>query len=102
MKLFEDEFKQVLVYADEEMQDVLLNGSAVTSDQFAGWTLKGAEVTNEGNQLVWYNDTANLLSVWNVDSNWNYVSYEAVSENDIVPFNKIEANFYQDFNNSTL
>src|SRR5262249_5087712 len=45
------------------------DGSAVTADQFAGWTPIGAEATASGYLVAWYKARTNAYTFWHADSN---------------------------------
>ena len=46
----------------------------VVAGQFGGWTPIGAEQTASGYEVAWKIPGADPYSVWNTDSNGNYVS----------------------------
>ena len=55
------------------------DGAAVQAGtgQFTGWAAIGAEQTASGYQVVWTAHGADQYSVWNTDSNANYLSNNA-------------------------
>jgi hypothetical protein len=42
----------------------------------SGWQTIAAETVNGDNQVLWKNISGNYLHIWNLDSNWNWVSSE--------------------------
>ncbi|QEI41538.1 Serralysin C [Dolichospermum sp. UHCC 0315A] len=42
----------------------------------SGWQTIAAETVNGVNQVLWKNISGNFLHIWNLDSNWNWVSSE--------------------------
>ena len=49
-------------------------GADVVAGQFFGWTPIGAEQTASGYQVAWKLTGVDQYSVWNTDSNGNYIS----------------------------
>ncbi len=62
---------------------VKLNGAPIVVGQFAGWEMLAAETINGQNQGLWRNTSANVLGVWNLDSNWNYQSGRNLALNSV-------------------
>ena len=50
-------------------------GAAVVAGQFRPWTLVAAEQTAGGYEVAFKDAADNLFSIWNTDSNGNFVSY---------------------------
>jgi hypothetical protein len=76
------------------------SGSAVVSGEFSGWTPIGAEQTSAGGyDVAWKNTATGQYTVWNADSNGNYLSnvVGAVAGNSLA-FESIESTFNQDLN----
>jgi surface antigen len=53
---------------------IKFNGQAISSNSFAGWQTLGVETIGGQNRVLWKNVVDNTVSVWQTDSNWNYVS----------------------------
>ena len=72
-------------------------GSAVTTGQFGGWSLIGAEQTASGYEVAWKFAGSNQYSIWNTDSNGNYTSGFGLSgaSADLM---SLEPSFHQDLN----
>jgi hypothetical protein len=74
-------------------------GVAVVSGQFGAWTPIGAEAAAGGYVLAWKNGAADEYTVWNTDSNGNYLwnAIGAVSGSD-ADLESLEPSFQQDLN----
>ena len=75
-------------------------GAAVTVGEYAGWTLIGAEqVAGGGYDVAWENASTGQYSVWNTNSNGNYLSnlITHVAGNNIA-LESLENTFHQDLN----
>jgi serralysin len=71
----------------------------VTPGQFAGWTLIGAEKTADGGyEVAWKTTASNQYTVWNTDSNGNYVSNIGVVSAKSLALESLEPSFQQDLN----
>ena len=72
-------------------------GANYASGEFGAWTPIGAEGTATGYEIAWKNGSADQYTVWNVDSNGNYVSgaVGAVSGTSMQSF---ETSFLQELN----
>jgi Ca2+-binding RTX toxin-like protein len=51
-------------------------GQQIYQNIYAGWQTLAAETVNGVNQVLWKNISGNFLHIWNLDSNWNWVSSE--------------------------
>ena len=77
-------------------------GADVDAGQFgAGWTPIGAEQTATGYEVAWKND-AGQYSVWNTDSNGNFVSTTAAMSPSNPALESSETGFLQDLNGNGL
>ena len=75
------------------------NGGQIYQNIYAGWETLAAETVNGENQVIWKNVSQNLVHLWRLDSNWNWVSTEAISGlNSAVALTK-ETVFGVDINN---
>ncbi|MBD2149020.1 S8 family serine peptidase [Pseudanabaena sp. FACHB-1277] len=54
------------------------NGSQIYTTIFAGWETVAVENIGGQNQLLWKSASTNSISVWNLDSNWNFLSSAGV------------------------
>ena len=54
--------------------ELILGGTAVVDGQLGGWTPIGAEETAGGYEVAFTLPGTNLFTIWNEDSNGNYVS----------------------------
>ncbi|RXG83642.1 hypothetical protein EAS61_41560 [Bradyrhizobium zhanjiangense] len=69
------------------------------STQVGGWTPIGAEQTANGYQIAWKVIGSDQYSVWNADSNGNYVSSAtAVVSGSSAILEAFESSFHQDLN----
>jgi serralysin len=75
------------------------SGQDVVAGQFGDWTPIGAEKTGSGYEIAWKSLGANLYSLWNTDSNGNYIANigGAVSGTDPALVSA-ESLFHQDLN----
>jgi aryl-phospho-beta-D-glucosidase BglC (GH1 family)/20S proteasome alpha/beta subunit len=75
------------------------SGVAVTAGQFGGMTPIGAEQTATGYEVAWKVTGADQYTVWNTDSNGNYISsiVSGVPGSNPV-LESLEASFHQDLN----
>src|SRR5579872_3755633 len=75
------------------------NGAAVFAGQFAGWALIGAEATSTGYEVAWKDAADNLYTVWNTDSNGNFVNNPIGSVSPTsMALESLETSFHQDLN----
>ncbi len=76
-----------------------LQGAAVVSGQFGAWTPIGAEAAASGYVLAWKNGAADEYTVWNTDTNGNYLwnAVGAVSGSS-ADLESLEPGFQQDLN----
>ena len=74
-------------------------GAAFAAGSAGGWVPIGAEKTSSGYQVVWKISGADQYSVWNTDSNGNYIANAigVVSEASATLL-QFETSFQQDFN----
>jgi hypothetical protein len=75
------------------------NGAVVVAGSLGGWTPIGVEQTTTGYEVAWKITGANQYTVWNTDSNGNYVSQAigTVSGTDL-GLESLENSFHQDLN----
>ena len=76
------------------------SGAAVTVGEFGTWTPIGAvQVAGGGYDVAWHEHGSGLYTVWNTDSNGNYLSnvIGAVSGNSTA-LESLETTFNQDLN----
>ena len=77
-------------------------GADVDAGQFGiGWTPIGTEQTATGYEVAWRND-AGQYSVWNTDSNGNFVSTTAAMSPSNPALESSETGFLQDLNGNGL
>ena len=74
-------------------------GADVVAGQLGGWTPIGAEQTASGYEVAWKMTGADQYTVWNTDSNGNYISSAigAVSGTSAA-LESLETSFHQDLN----
>jgi hypothetical protein len=80
--------------------ELKVSGAAVVVGQFGAYTPIGAEQTATGYVVAWKNTGADQYSVWNTDSNGNYVSNigsNAMSGTSST-LESLETSFHQDLN----
>jgi hypothetical protein len=75
------------------------SGAVVVAGTLGGWTPIGVEQTANGYEVAWKMTGADQYTVWNTDSNGNYVSQAigAVSGTDL-GLESLENSFHQDLN----
>ncbi|MDA7435852.1 S8 family serine peptidase [Synechococcus sp. AH-601-C19] len=97
-----DSENKVFAKTESNLTEVQIAGSAVKSDQFDGWSLVGAETFSDGsNKVIWESESNGDLSVWTVDSNWNYTS-SIVADKNKAYFANVEQNLQQDVDEDGL
>ena len=75
--------------------------SVVTAGEFgAGWAPIGAEVTSTGYEVAWQNGSASQFTIWQTDSNGNYVSDTGALTGTSNTLETAEASFQQDLNHN--
>jgi hypothetical protein len=78
--------------------ELMYNGAPVVAGQFGPYTPVGAEVmANGGYEVAWKNAGTNQFSIWNTDSNGNFVSYSVYSGTSTA-LESLETSFHQDLN----
>ena len=73
------------------------NGSLVVAGQFAPYAPVGVEQTASGYEVAFKNAGTNQFSIWNTDSNGNFLSYTVYSGTSVV-LEQLETSFHQDLN----
>ena len=78
---------------------IKFNGQGIYTNIFAGWQTLAVETVNGQNLVLWKNVISNTVSVWQMDSNWNYQSapVAGVAANTVEALNQ-EASFGVDLN----
>ncbi len=75
------------------------SGSAVTVDEFGGWTPIGAEKTASGYEVAWSMPGADEYAVWNTDASGNYTSHATgVLSGASYALENLELSFGEDLN----
>src|SRR6202022_3128906 len=77
--------------------ELAYNGSPVTAGQFGSWVPIGAETTATGYEVAWRSGNTDNYTVWNTDTNGNYVS-NAVQVVSGLQFQPLEPTFHQVLN----
>ncbi|WP_246775236.1 M10 family metallopeptidase C-terminal domain-containing protein [Bradyrhizobium diazoefficiens] len=72
-----------------------LGGAAMTQGQLGAWTPIGAEATSSGYEVAWKYGSGSSYSVWQTDSNGNYLSGSDMTPTSIAT---VESSFHQDLN----
>ncbi len=72
-------------------------GSPVTVGQFDPYVLVGVEQTASGYEVALKNSGTSQFSIWNTDSNGNFLSYAVYSGNSTA-LESLETSFHQDLN----
>jgi hypothetical protein len=81
------------------------NGSPVVTGEFTAagggtWTLIGAEQTASGYEVAWKVAGVDQYTVWNLDSNGNYISNSILpTTGSSIAIENAETSFHQDLNN---
>ena len=73
-------------------------GADVVAGQFGGWTPIGAEQTATGYEVAWKVTGSDQYTVWNTDSNGNYVSNDRRRVGSSTALESLETSFHQDLN----
>ena len=73
------------------------NGSPVIAGQFAPYVPVGVEQTASGFEVAFKNAGTNQFSIWNTDSNGNFLSY-AVYSGTSTALETLETSFHQELN----
>ena len=73
------------------------NGAAVVTGQFGSYTPVGVEQTAGGYQVALKDSASGQFSIWQTDSNGNFVSY-AVYTGTSTALESLETSFHQDLN----
>jgi hypothetical protein len=73
------------------------NGAAVTVGEFSTYTPVGVEQTSSGYEVAFKNASAGQFSIWNTDSNGNFLSFMAYSGTSTA-LETLESSFHQDLN----
>jgi hypothetical protein len=75
------------------------NGAAFVAGQAGTWTPIGAEKTASGYEVAWDIPGSNQFTIWNTDSNGNFVSDTfGVATGNSLALEQIEPSFQQDLN----
>jgi hypothetical protein len=80
------------------------NGSPVVTGEFTAvgggtWTLIGAEQTASGYEVAWKVAGVDQYTVWNVDSNGNYITNSILATSGTsLAIENVETSFHQDLN----
>ena len=77
--------------------ELKFGGAAVVAGQFAPYTPIGVEQTAGGYEVAFQNSGANQFSIWNTDSNGNFLSYSVYSGTSTA-LESLETSFHQDLN----
>ena len=73
-------------------------GTPITAGQFSGWNPLGVEATSTGYEVAWQNGSADQYSVWQTDSNGNYLSDIGAVSGTSSALETAETSFHQDLN----
>ena len=77
-------------------------GAQIVQGGFSGWEILGAETVAGVNQVMWKNTSENYLSLWQLDSNWNWTASSGSWGLNSVGAQQQELNFQQDFNGNGI
>jgi subtilase family serine protease/alpha-tubulin suppressor-like RCC1 family protein len=72
-------------------------GISIGSDS-SEWQALAVETIGSTNKLLWRNNTANFLHVWNLDANWSWTSASGVNGFNTQPAYNLESDFQVDAN----
>jgi Ca2+-binding RTX toxin-like protein len=100
--LLRDEQRNLAVGVGNSRQAIQLNQQMVRDNQFPDWQVLAAETVNGTNQVLWKQLSTNLLSVWNLDANWNYQSSAGGWAPTSTEVLSLEAAFQVDANNDGI
>jgi subtilisin family serine protease/subtilisin-like proprotein convertase family protein len=77
-------------------------GRPIVQSGFPGWEPLAAETLSGVNQMIWKNVSGNYLSLWTMDSNWNWISSTGEWGLNSPRAMLQEVNFGLDFNGNGL
>ncbi|MEB3318549.1 MAG: S8 family serine peptidase [Cyanobacteriota bacterium] len=77
-------------------------GRPITQSGFPGWEPLAAETFAGVNQMIWKNIAGNYLSLWTMDSHWNWISSTGEWGLNSPGAMLQEVNFGHDFNGNSL
>jgi subtilisin family serine protease len=78
-KLVKDTTNKYFAQVGTATPIAIKNGVQIYQNIYAGWQIIAAETVNGENQVIWKNVSQDLAHLWRLDSNWNWVSTEAIS-----------------------
>jgi hypothetical protein len=78
-KLVKDAANKYFTQVGTATPIAIKNGVQIYENIYAGWQILAAETVNSENQVIWKNASQDLAHLWRLDSNWNWVSTEAIS-----------------------
>jgi hydroxymethylpyrimidine pyrophosphatase-like HAD family hydrolase len=78
-KLVKDATNKYFTQIGTDTPIAIKNGVQIYQNIYAGWETLAAETVNGENQVIWKNVSQDLAHLWRLDSNWNWVSTEAIS-----------------------
>ena len=78
-KLVKDAANKYFAQVGTNNPIAIKNGVQIYENIYAGWQILAAETVNSENQIIWKNASEDLAHLWRLDSNWNWVSTEAIS-----------------------
>ena len=78
-KLVKDTTNKYFTQVGTATPIAIKNGVQIYENIYAGWQILAAETVNSENQIIWKNASQDLAHLWRLDSNWNWVSTEAIS-----------------------
>jgi hypothetical protein len=88
----------IYLYNNGGSELALKNGGSTVTAQANGWTPIGAEQTATGYEVVWKYANNDQYSVWETDSNANYVSSNGTNSGASSAVESLESKFQQDLN----
>jgi hypothetical protein len=81
---------------------VKIGGAQIVQGSFSGWEILGAETVAGVNQVMWKNTAENSLSLWQLDSSWNWTASSGPWGLNSAGAQQQEINFQQDFNGNGI
>ena len=82
--------------ANGTLDDITYGGRRKGDGSWFGWSPVAAETINGNNQVIWMHSRGDL-SLWSVDSNWNWISDQDLAAGS-AEFFAAETSFQMDFN----
>ena len=78
-KLVKDATNKYFAQIGTNTPIAIKQGVQIYENIYAGWQTLAAENVNGENQVIWKNASQDLVHLWRLDSNWNWLSTQVIS-----------------------